>query len=155
MLAYDDNAPRHPLGPRQRQAVVAPKPVVGSTLADSLGMKGDAKAHGHLGGLLSGKLGVNRYEVSHFRRSACVLLRADRGRSITDVLLVHVNPPFDSRLPWLHQQAGYAPDSRSKCYDARCKDTIVAGSLRMGKRPPAVKSVLVVDRQLSLSITDN
>ena len=34
-----------------------------TTLADALGMPTGARGHGHLGGLLSGRLGFNRYEV--------------------------------------------------------------------------------------------
>ena len=41
-----------------------------TTLADALGMPTGARGHGHLGGLLSGRLGDNRYEVRMCPRAA-------------------------------------------------------------------------------------
>ena len=85
MQAWDDNqemrgwgeAPSFPL----EEATAQPSDAEASgTLANVLGMPSDAKGHGKLGGLLSGKLGDNRYEVGGESIARAPLLRRRRHR---------------------------------------------------------------------------
>ena len=85
MQAWDDNqemrgwgeAPGFPLEEATAQSSDAE---ASGTLANVLGMPSDAKGHGKLGGLLSGKLGDNRYEVGRARFACAPLLRRRRHR---------------------------------------------------------------------------
>ena len=88
---------------------------------------------GHLGGLLSGRLGDNRYEVRASPRAA----RSGAPCYARDLEYRHRSP-----APWL-AQTGYAPDARSKCHDTKCKALIERGALRIGKRPPAISGYSV------------
>ena len=80
MQAWDDNqemrgwgeAPGFPLEEATAQSSDAE---ASGTLANVLGMPSDAKGHGKLGGLLSGKLGDNRYEVGRARFACAPLPR--------------------------------------------------------------------------------
>lgn len=72
-----------------------------------------ARDHGHLGGLLAGKLGSNKFVVRTLYSLSAAL--------------------HD------HAQVDYAVDARSKCRLAGCKQQICQCSLRLGKIPPALK----------------
>lgn len=82
------------------------------SVCEQLGLTPSAKDHGHVGGLLAGKIGKNRFVV----------------RSPNDI---------QSR----HAQADYAIDGRSKCRYSKCGAFIVQSDLRIGKIPPAIKCV--------------
>ena len=65
VVGHRDDASDRPLAGRSLASDQnSDSPLLGTaTLASSLGLRNDAKGHGHLGGLLSGKLGANRFEV--------------------------------------------------------------------------------------------
>lgn len=71
-----------------------------------------ARDHGHMGGLLAGKIGSNKFVV--------------RTATTSDL---RRHPP----------QADYAVDGRSKCRLVGCKQPIAQNALRLGKIPPALK----------------
>ncbi|KAJ8611384.1 hypothetical protein CTAYLR_006500 [Chrysophaeum taylorii] len=83
------------------------------TVAQQLGFQTSAKDHGHLGGLLAGKVGSNKFVVS--------------------------TPPWNTGDGGA--QAQYAIDSRAKCRHVKCNNYILAHDLRIGKIPPSIKSV--------------
>ena len=80
-----------------------------STFADALGMPTNPAGHGHLGGLLSGRLGDNRYQAGYApdSRSSCRDTKC-RGRLETGALRLGKRPPaiggHSVRVEWYHPQ---------------------------------------------------
>ena len=88
-----------------------------------LGLTTTAKDHGHVGGLLAGKIGKNKFG----------------GELPVGALSARHHCLRCSRRVRALSQADYALDSRSKCRYSKCASFIAQGALRIGKIPPSIK----------------